>query len=355
MRHSRNDQVVKWIRDTVAHDYADDIDIVALYGSYINGTANPLSDVDTYFIPATDKANQFCQTFIIEGVGYDIFPMTWERVAELANFNESIIPCLGNAEILYSTSKETAARFKALQKTLKANLSNQEFMRKRARERYLRASQLHAELLNLNKMSAVRTHAGYLLMMLAEATAYENQTYFQKGTKKQFDDLQTLERLPDDFLSLYIAAIATASAGEIKTRCAEILENTRVFLNYAATSAAQPVSVLLARKPVDYQVLAAMYMEMSSTFNKIYVCCEAGNAVLAYLSAVSLQSVFDDIAREFEFVHYESLLEAYDFSDLRPLKAEAKAIEADLVKRITDGGGVIKRYASFEAFQNAHS
>lgn len=40
-----NDKVVKWIKNRVKTKYPNDISMVLLYGSYINGTANPKSDV----------------------------------------------------------------------------------------------------------------------------------------------------------------------------------------------------------------------------------------------------------------------------------------------------------------------
>ena len=69
-----NDKIINWIADRVEHDYAEDIALILLYGSYVNGTANAKSDVDCYFIPRTERGYEFSADFIIQGVGYDIFP-----------------------------------------------------------------------------------------------------------------------------------------------------------------------------------------------------------------------------------------------------------------------------------------
>ena len=50
-RKEINDKIVSWIINKVKTEYADDISIVLIYGSYVNGTANRKSDVDCYFIP----------------------------------------------------------------------------------------------------------------------------------------------------------------------------------------------------------------------------------------------------------------------------------------------------------------
>ena len=54
-RKEINDKVVEWITNKVKTEYADDISLVLIYGSYINGTANSKSDVDCYYIPKTER------------------------------------------------------------------------------------------------------------------------------------------------------------------------------------------------------------------------------------------------------------------------------------------------------------
>ena len=94
---------------------------------------------------------------------------------------------------------------------------------------------------------------------------------------------------------------------------------------------------------IDGMQLAGLYEEISSTFNKIYVCCEAGNAVLAFLSAVCLQRELDEVGE------YD-LLEAFDHRALGRLAEAARKIEAEFVGLIEENGGRIRRYGSFEEF-----
>lgn len=58
------------ITNKVKTEYADDISLVLLYGSYINGTANSKSDVDCYYIPKIERGYNLGIGFIIDGVGY---------------------------------------------------------------------------------------------------------------------------------------------------------------------------------------------------------------------------------------------------------------------------------------------
>ena len=47
-RKEINDKLVKWILHKVKTEYAIDVSLVLIYGSYVNGTANSKSDVDCY-------------------------------------------------------------------------------------------------------------------------------------------------------------------------------------------------------------------------------------------------------------------------------------------------------------------
>ena len=45
MSKAINEKLVVWIEEKVKREYAEDISLVLLYGSFINGTANPKSDI----------------------------------------------------------------------------------------------------------------------------------------------------------------------------------------------------------------------------------------------------------------------------------------------------------------------
>ena len=69
--NKRNDSIIKWAINRIEDNYKDDVSLLLSYGSYVNGTANSLSDVDFYFIPKTERAYELCTTFIVESVGFE--------------------------------------------------------------------------------------------------------------------------------------------------------------------------------------------------------------------------------------------------------------------------------------------
>lgn len=138
----------------------------------------------------------------------------------------------------------------------------------------------------------LRTLAGYIAMSLSDAVAYANQTYFSRGLKKQIEDLKNMESTPEDFVLLYESVIKANSERELKECCYKMIKNTRNFLNSKTEKLKEE------EKKANYEDLAELYEEIISTWNKIKVCCDSGDAVLAYISGTCLQHTLNIAARE---------------------------------------------------------
>lgn len=351
-----NDKIINWIADRAENDYAEDIALILLYGSYVNGTANAKSDVDCYFIPRTERGYEFAADFIIQDVGYDIFPMSWERVEGIADMKEILMPCVGDVKVLYCHSADELEKFKHLQRKLKENLNNPDYTRSIAKEKFERACKLYSQLKDCNELMEVRLFAGNIIMILADAVAAYNQDYFHYGLKRQYEDLRKFENIPVHFIEEYENVIKSEKTEEIKIHCRNLIKS---FAGLAAVdfveeeekqqkkSAADTIS-----SNTDFYFLARVYEEISSTFNKIYVCAETGNYILAFLSATCLQNEFKAIAKEQGIACYD-ILSSYHYKDLGKLARAARKAERDFVRTITDSGEKIKRFGDFEEFERA--
>ena len=179
-------------------------------------------------------------------------------------------------------------------------------------------------------------------MTLADAVAVFHHEYFHFGLKRQFEDLMKIQKVPEEIVEGYRSVVKAASGSEAAVCARKMLADVCRHLGVAvpvqtAVEDASPVGA------IDGMQLAGLYEEISSTFNKIYVCCEAGNAVLAFLSAVCLQRELDEVGE------YD-LLEAFDHRALGRLAEAARRIEAEFVGLIKENGGSIRRYGSFEEF-----
>lgn len=189
-------------------------------------------------------------------------------------------------------------------------------------------------------------------MKLADAVAVYNHDYYHFGLKKQFEDLQNhIPNVPRNIVDGYQNVIKAIDIGDVIKYAMKLFENVCAYLNLTFTlqEVSEPKNQIA--NEIDAPWLASLYEEISSTFNKIYVCCETGNYILAFLSAVCLQRELDD-AKEAGCPFYE-LLSNFNYKELCKLSETTRSVERDFVQLITDHGGYIKRYDSFEQFESA--
>jgi hypothetical protein len=345
---SRNARILDWAIKKVETDYPNDVCLLVVYGSFINRTDGPMSDVDFYYVPASDRAGELCRTFIVEGIGYDLFPMSWERVGGLAMLDEPLLPLLGDSEIAYCRSDDDRKRLGALRATLRRNLADAAFMHRKAVDAFSRALGDRSKLAATDDLCGRLLLAGGILLRLADAVAYENQTYYHHGLKAKFGDLRTMRRLPDGFLDGYLSVVGARTASQIEEACAALIGATGAFLGCDVTAAGHPIEPDAPEQEpqaIDFRQLAEDYGETISTFNKVYSACNSGDATLAFISAVCLQEPLSDVFPGIDL----DVLSAYDAADLRRYADHVRDVEAELVAYI-ESGAPITRYASVDEF-----
>ena len=347
-RRQLNGQLVRWLQERAAGAFAGELSLVVSYGSHWNGTAGPLSDVDCYFVPKTERGQGFGGQFILQEVGYDIFPLSWERLGGIARLEESLTPLVGDAQVLYYGDQGDLERFRGLERELRHCLGDGAYCREMAGKRFDRAWGQWGRL-KTGDLCSRRLAAGLLLMDAAEAVAFANGTYFHRGLKGQFADLQAMAQTPEGFLALYQQVIQAGDAQALEKACGALLDALGGWLGLTrpAPDPAQREGEPGQRK--DAAALGPWYEELSSTFQKLRSCQERGDWVLAFLSAVCLQRELEDVALEYAVPRYQ-VLDAYRWDDLGPLVQAADRAEAELTAAIRQSGGIIKEYDSWEDF-----
>lgn len=352
-RKEINDRLVQWILKKVKAEYAGDISLIVAYGSYVNGTSNSRSDLDCYFIPKTQRGYNLAVDFIIDGVGYDLFPISWERAEGIADLRETLLPLIGDAAVLYYGDESDLERFHALQERQKRNLKDDEYIRGMVEQRCQIAGESLAMLDPGRGIADIRRAAGEVILFLADSVALHHNDYYHFGLKRQFEDLR--DRFSEghgSFSSGYESVVKAGNVSEIIKCTTAFFEDVCAYLRVAVTPQKAECTAAPLPDMVDGVCLAGMYEEICSTFNKIYLCCESGNYILAFISAVCLQRDFD-CEREAGCPAYP-LLRDFDYRNLSALADTAKMVEADLIRLITENGGRIKKFDSFDEFEAAN-
>jgi hypothetical protein len=342
-----NEELADWAIKKIMNNYKDDVCLLVAHDTFKlekdkSGTSM------SFFVPATEKALELAKTFIVDGIGYDLFPMSWERLERLANLDDSITSCLGDAQLLYCRNPEDKEHFVALQKKLQENLKNQEFLFRKALEKINIAMEIYKTMMFEESIGKIRKAAGYIVDFLANAVACTNQTYFKNGQTNQITDLLAMKYIPEDFINLYKAVVTANSTSDLKKICYQVIYSTREFLRTRKPSDENRSS------SKDLIGLANWYQELCYTWRRIYYWCEEKDMVRTFMWGCFLQSELDIVKEEFGLDEMD-LLVKFNANDLMTFRKQAEAIESYIIEIIQGNGVKLDTYDSVDDFIKKNS
>lgn len=295
------------------------------------------------YTPRTSRANGLARTFIVEGIGQDLFPISWERWDRFADLKDYNTTVLGDAEILWARTEDDRKRFESLQARLKANLQNPHLAYHRALEALDTGVQAYEAMLFEDRLYKVRENAGHVCMRLSTALSYLNGTYFRHGRTGQIKMLQELDSIPAGFIDLYERIVRAKDPEDQKRLCHEMIVTTKAFFREQ-----DKFSVPRTSEP-DFQELADWYQELSYTWRRVYHFCDANDPVNAYAWCCYLQEEVEELGNEFGIAEID-MLGAYDAGNLPAFRARAELVEKAFVDAIESHGVTIDSYSSLEEF-----
>jgi hypothetical protein len=354
-----SDALTNWASNKIKTEYPDDVALlIATPASDFHGDGHGVCF--DYYIPATERGMELSRTFILDGVGHDLYPRTWERMERTADLVDWATHCLGNAEIKYSRSHEDMRRFEQLKQRLRDNLNNSEFAYRAALAKLDSAMEIYRTMVfeSNHMLTQLRTAAGYIHHNLAMGVAFINGTYLHSGTQwynSDMAELKTLNDLPDSFIKYFKAIInvdegfgidAQNSAGEELKHLAYLsILTVRRFLT--ARKPTRPETPRCA----NYYALAEWYQEISLKWRRLYAYCNANNQAGAFFEACNLQPELNDISEEYGIAPEKlGLLTAYSPNDLSRLGNYAREIEEFIINEITSHGVKLHKYETLEDF-----
>lgn len=349
-----NHLLTKWAVNKIETEYKNDIALlIAVKGHSIDHDGH--GEIFDYFIPETERGYELAQTFIIDGIGHDLYPRSWERMEKSVELEEMTI-ILANAEILYARSKEDSDRFHTLQQKLEANLNDPVFVYRKALGRLDSAMELYRTLLFEEKTCRARSEAGRIHLYLSQAVAYMNHTFadspiyseaqaYSGKPENRIYHCPDLNLVPDSFFVLARLLPSTGDPDKIKEIVHALIRTTKKFV--------------LERKPaineksraVNYQGLADWYQELRLTWRRIHYFCENQMVEEAYTDACNLQDELIVIAQEFQMEEL-NLLDSFDPDSLQRLDLRSRKLEEIIRGIITANGIAINEYASVDTFLN---
>ncbi len=346
-------RLTDWVISKINKEYKDDIALLlALHGHTTADDGHGV--IFDYFVPATERGNELAETFIIDGVGHDLYPRSWERLEDSVMLNDMPI-IIDGAEILYARSDEDRERFLNLKKRLKENLYDSKFVYGKALEYMDKALEIYRSLIFEDRLYRVRAEAGYIHFELTKAVAVMNHSYAQEpifSRDQAYDNnpdsriyhCPEMKLVPEGFFENAARLLTENDSETIKEVIYSLLKATRKFILQR-----KPDEESREMKAVDYKDLANWYQELSLTWRRIRHYCENDMTELAYCDALYLQEELLYVAQEYS-IEEMNLLDAFDLNDLSKLKERANALEKRILEILEDHNISVNSYESVEEF-----
>lgn len=353
--------LTKWVIDKIEKEYKDDVALlIGIKGHSTDGDEH--GEIFDYFVPATERGNQLAETFIIDGVGHDLYPRSWERLENSVNLNDMPI-VLDNATIFYSRSEEDTKRFEECRKRLHENLHNDNFVYGKALECMDKALEIYRSLIFEEKLYRVRSEADCIHQWLSRAVAYLNHTYtesaiysesqaYNEDEKSRIYSCPEMKNVPQDFFTNAQKLLESDDVEVLQKTVFALLKSTRSFILEHKPGASADSTSDSARKDiskVDYQGLADWYQELSLTWRRLRYFCRNNMVEKAYTDACYLQEEFLYIAQEYKVQEF-NLLDSFDKDNLSLLAERANSFEIIIKGILAKHGVKINSYSSVEDF-----
>ncbi|GGO05919.1 hypothetical protein [Saccharibacillus kuerlensis] len=354
--------------ERIRRDYAEDVAIAAYYGSYLDGTATERSDLDFFFIPANPNGCRAGLTFILNGISFDFWPISWKRAEKMARLEDGQAGILADCKLLYVRSDEDLERFNNLKMQIKdiRSFEGDDVFIRRAEERL---QEIYPVLYELKRAGTGQSLAYYrlqafeIMMPVFEAIVLLNRTYLLKGWGKNLTQLYDLAIRPVDLEGILNQILRSADSREIVAACEELTDSVKRLIS-------QQSSKLNSEVPENLERGSGFFEEFKGMLDKVQTACERKDYEWAFFAAVHAESelnrflVFyetgqrksgEEAAQEgraiAERAKLPALVPLLDPANLIPLQSAAHWLEISLERYLRGRDIEIRKFKSLEEFR----
>ena len=339
---SKNEtRLADWAVKKIESEYKNDVCLLIEHKA-LRLEKDMSSKAFSFYIPATNRANGLARTFIINGIGYDLFPMSWERIENMADVKDYNTTCLADSEILWAKSAEDKQRFISLRERLQANLKNPQYMRECAIKWLDYAKDIYKDTLFEERLYKVRENAGHICDLLSRVVAYINLCYLKHGQTNQIKELTGMKNVPKGFIKLYQEIVKEPLAEKQKRLCFELITMTEKFLSEQNNKVA-------TQSIPDFSDLASWYQELCYTWRRVYHWCDENDPINAYIWCSMLQSEVDEWGEKYNIDDLD-IFSSFNADDLTGFRKRAEDVENNFRKAIEKSGVKLDEYISIDDF-----
>jgi len=305
----------------------DNLALVVYYGSQIRGDAKPDSDLDMFYVPVQETGPHL--TILFEDKCFDLYPVSWERLNERANYDDYLTSCVHFSRVVYSRSPEDLERFQKLKDRI-VELQKPEFkshMVAKAQGIFQKAS-YHYFLIGLidhGDLTATKMQAWEIVKILVHSIAVLNQTVCPGSPGASLKVISELPICPANLIDAAERIIHSHDPDEISSECFGLMKRLRVLLIEEHAK--------IQTGATFQEVFTSAYPEIREQFVKIARACSNRDSLRAFSASVQIQhgiAIFlgraSDGIQYTRFHHYGEFKPAYESHKLPNL---LESIERD--------------------------
>ena len=338
-----NQKIVDAILEKAKRECPDALDAVAVYGSVCTGDVHEHSDLDLMILINDTKGYVLSDVFILDdaGIGYDIYCTNWEMLEADANCAHAHLSKLMDSEVLYVRDESVTERLESLKNQAREMLGSDKRFEVIAGIRE-ELCKVYGHAFVAETIGQLRSWAAYMITLSLDAMMLWNGTYFKRGVKRTFEELDGLD-IPDDFETDVMKIVQAKNYIELGIALGTMFKSVMRFTERRTRKDAP-----------SKEKLAGTYEEMFSNWrNKMPEAAERGDAFASFMNLASLQFMLEEIASESAIPKFQ-VMEEFDASDLsKNAKIFDDALE-DYRMEYDKLGMEVKRFDNVDAFLKAY-
>lgn len=295
--------------EKIEREYKEDVAVVVIMGSTIYGETHSKSDLDMYFVVNTPRGNELGMAFVIDGIGFDFWPISWERLTRMANHDERITSIITEGKIIYHGSEADLERFNAL-KAKALDVSDAKKFIDKSKKVFDQVYKHYFHLEQSVTLTEARKSGLNVIYPLTNALALLNRDTVKRGRGKLKGELLQMPLVSEEFEGLYDIIFETNSVEEIKKTIHQLIRNTEDLIE----------SELVKHRSINAfkDQLHGFYEEIINYYNKIRRGCEIQDYVTAFYAAHEIVSEIEDVMQytNISLDNLPDLVRAYNLSDM---------------------------------------
>jgi len=312
-------------------DYNGDISLINIYGSYINNEAHQYSDLDLFFVPKTEKGYNLGKTFILNGIGYDFWALSWERLERIAKHEEgTIYSIITDGKIIYHNTEDDLIRYNKLIEI--ANQKNNILLNENILLQDIYSE--YFKIIGENNLTEIRKSIIKIIYSVSELLSEINGKPIKRIRKHQKSEILKMDKIPDSFEIIYENLFVENDIKILKELVYKLIVNTIKLIK----------SVDLEKETFK-NLFTGFYEEMIQHYNKIYYACDNGDIYTPLYASVELTNEIEKL-----FVlcncNYKlpDMVKEYDSKDLNKIKSITKRHQLEFVELLKENNIQINEF-----------